>query len=110
MPLPGLRLLPTSSVALAEATKRGVEIQSDGRVWGLVSVNHWCGNDPVKEHIARVDLSDLLLFLRMGEPVTNVLAADYLAREPGGSFTESGWRVSEFMQFQDWLIMKDSTR
>src|SRR5262245_13928214 len=68
--LPGFRKLPRESAALTEATKRGVEIASDGRVYGLVRIWHWCGNDPVREHIARVDLADMLMFLRQGEWAT----------------------------------------
>src|SRR2546430_9087425 len=51
--LPGFRKLPKTSKALFEATKRGVEITPDGLVVGLVRVHHWCGNDPVEEHITR---------------------------------------------------------
>jgi hypothetical protein len=56
--LPGIRSLPSESVALREATKRGVEMAAGRRVLGLARIHHWCGNDPVREHIARIDLSD----------------------------------------------------
>ena len=108
--LPGLRAMPGQSAALAEATKRGGEIGSDGRVWGLVKVHHWCGNDPVREHIARVDLADMMVFLRVGEPVVPIREADLLITEPGGRFTEWGWDVGEFFHFQSWLRIKDSNR
>ena len=35
------------------ATASGVELAPDGRVYGLVRIHHWCGNDPVQTHIAR---------------------------------------------------------
>ena len=108
--LPGLRSLPSDSPALTEATKRGVEVHADGRVSGLVRVHHWCGNDPVREHIARVDLSDMMTFLRVGEPAASVPEAEFLAREPGGRFTKWGWRIGEFLQFQSWRSIKDSAR
>ena len=38
-------------------------------------VHHGCGHDPVREHIARVDLSDLITFLRVGEAVAPVPTA-----------------------------------
>ena len=107
---PGLRSLPIDSPALAEATKRGVEVHADGRVWGLVRVHHWCGNDPVREHIARVDLADMILFLRVGEPIDDVPEAKFLVRQPGGRFSKWGWRSGEFLQFQSWESMKDSAR
>ena len=102
-----LRALPNQSVALAEATKRGVEIGADGRVWGLVKVHHWCGNDPVREHIARVDLAAMMIFLRVAEPVVPIRETDLLITEPGGRFTEWGWNVSEFFHFQSWQSIKD---
>jgi len=105
--LPGLRSLPTASEALAEATKRGVEIRSNGRVLGLVRVHHGCGNDPVTEHMARVDLSDMMTFLRVGEPVGPLHDMQYTAEEPGGRFTEYGWNVSEFVMFQSWRSSLD---
>ena len=105
--LPGLRSLPSDSEALAEATKRGVEIRANGRVWGLVSVHHWCGNDPVREHVAKVDLSDMVMFLHVGEPVGPVPDMQYTAKESGGRFTEYGWNVGEFLMFQSWWSTRD---
>ena len=110
MKLPGIRSLPRESDALTEVTKRGVEIGADGRIWGLAKIHHWCGNDPVREHIARIDLSDMMIFLRVGEPVAPVAESESLLREPGGSFTEWGWRVGEFYQFQSWQSVKNLER
>jgi hypothetical protein len=99
--LPGVTSLPLTSLALAESTKRGVQIQSDGRVFGLVRVHHWCGNDPVREHLARVDLSQLLVFLQVVKPVPGTTTADeFPFIPPGGTFTPHGWRIEEFMSFQ----------
>ena len=108
MQLVGLRSLPSESSALAEATKRGVEIDVDGRVWGLVRVHHWCGNDPVREHVARVDLAEMLTFLRVGDLLVPVAEPQFLAYEPGGDFSNWGWSVGEFMQFERWQKFKAS--
>jgi hypothetical protein len=108
--VPGIHSLPGESEALSEAIKRGVEISADGRVLGLVRIHHWCGNDPVRVHIARVDLSDMMSFLRVGEPVAPVPESESLVTEPGGSFTEWGWRVGEFYQFQSWQSVKNLER
>lgn len=108
--LPGVRLLPSESAALAEATKRGVELHADGRVWGLVRVHHWCGNDPVKLHVARVDLANMMMFLRIGEPIASIPEIDSFSATPGGTFTEMGWRIGEFMQFQAWKSVKNSEK
>jgi hypothetical protein len=106
--LPGLRSLPSDSAALAEVTKRGVEVHADGRVWGLVRVQHWCGCDPVREHVARVDLSDMMMFLRVGDPDVVVPQVEYLASKRGGWFSKSGWRIDEFLQFEAWESSKSS--
>ena len=106
--LPRLRVLPSQSVALSEVTKRGVEVGGDERVYGLVRVHHWCGNDPVREHIARVDISDMMTFLCVGETVGPVPEAEFRVREPGGTFSEWGWRVGEFYQFESWQKLRDS--
>jgi hypothetical protein len=106
--VPGFRWLPMESDALAEATKRGVEVEADGRLLGLVRIHHWCGNDPVREHIARVDLADMMTFLRIGEPVDPAPQSELSISEPGGSFCEWGWRVGEFYQFQSWQSAKSS--
>jgi len=39
--------------------KYGVEVQKDGNCVGLMQVHHWCGNDPVGFHLARVDIARL---------------------------------------------------
>lgn len=95
---------------MAEATKRGVEVGVDGRILGLVRTHHWCGNDPVREHIARIDLSDMMIFLRVGEPIALVPEPESLFTQPGGAFTEYGWRVGEFYQFQSWQSVKNLDR
>ena len=106
--LPGLHSLPGESPALTEITKRGVEIAADGRVYGLVRVHHWCGNDPVREHIARVNISDAMMFLHVGQTAAPIPEPDFTAREKGGRFSEWGWNISEFMQFEAWQRLKTS--
>ena len=44
---------------------RGVELAPDGSIYGLVRVDHWCGNDPVRYHLARVDLTSLAALLAL---------------------------------------------
>jgi hypothetical protein len=100
--LPGLAALPVSSPALKEATKRGVEVGEDGRVYGLVRVHHWCGNDPVREHIARVDLALLLLYLGEGTPAVPVTRPRWPVAGAAAPFSKYGWRVEEFNQFNWW--------
>ena len=63
LPLPGIsKVLAPASVA-KDVIEHGVEVQPDGTIYALVRVHHWCGNDPVRFHLARIDLSSLLLVL-----------------------------------------------
>ncbi|MBI5773620.1 MAG: hypothetical protein HZA89_07755 [Verrucomicrobia bacterium] len=102
--LPGFAKLPKTSTALAEATKRGIEISTDGRVVGLVKVHHWCGNDRVGEHIARVDIARMLTFLGEGELETALTDEEKSMFLPPreSRFSEFGWNVSDFAQFSGW--------
>jgi hypothetical protein len=102
LPLPDLDALPASSPALAEATKLGIEIGEDGRVYGLLRVHHWCGNDPVRQHIARVDLSDLLLYLGEGRPTPDVSPPARHGGSTPPAFSRYGWMVHEFSSFDYW--------
>jgi hypothetical protein len=106
--LPGIHALPGVSPALTEMTKRGVEIAPNGNVYGLVRIHHWCGNDPVREDIVRVDLAEAMTFLHVGRTDAPVPQSDSTAREAGGRFTEWGWNISEYFQFLYWRSMKGS--
>lgn len=98
--LPGFVKLPVSSLALAEATKGGVDIGTNGRIHGLVRVHHWCGNDPVRKHIARVDLSDLLTFLGQGEKVTGSVVTEAVPGRSDRKFSPAGWRAGDYFAFR----------
>lgn len=63
--------LPKESEVLNKAIEHGIEIDDKGHIFGLIKVWHWCGNDPVRYHIARVDLSSLIL-VAGGKPNTEL--------------------------------------
>lgn len=107
--LPGIRALPNASAGLSQAVRRGVELGPDGRVVALVRVHHWCGNDPVRVHVARVDLAYLLLFVGEAE-AAGPLAPELrgrMAEKPGGRFSAWGWEVGEYLQFRGWCRHAD---
>ena len=99
--LPGLTSLPKASVALAAATERGVQAGQDGRVYGLVKIHHWCGNDPVRNHVARVDLAHMLMYFREGEPSSALAEAMFGHRQAAG-FSQSGWNISDYLGFKSF--------
>jgi hypothetical protein len=108
IPIPGIIDLPAKSPALAEATKRGIEIASDGQITCLVRTFHWCGNDPVTADIRRVNLAEMLTFLQVGKPTGPIPAPDYIYQTPGGSFdADDGWNVSQYFRFTIWQDMKN---
>lgn len=104
IPLPGIGPLPSTSTALAKAIENGVEVATDGRVYGLVRVHHWCGNDPVRYHLARVDLAFLLIYLRDAQPLGGLdpKLRSKLAARPGGRFSKFGWWLDEYSGFRWW--------
>ncbi|HUE70881.1 MAG TPA: hypothetical protein VMP01_08320 [Pirellulaceae bacterium] len=102
--------LPLKCDALAEATKRGIEITPDGGVIGLVRIHHWCGNDPVREHIARVNISEMLIFLGIGERVMNLPAEVNGLERDGGTISQFGWDVSEFNEIEFWQEVRQMNR
>lgn len=109
VPLPDVRGLPVKSEILKAATRRGVEVADDGRIYCLVRVWHWCGNDPVAEQIARVDLSHLLIYV---EEVESTLPEkpDFSARPDAcEGLCRDAWDPSDYGQFQVWrsLITED---
>ncbi len=96
-------LPPPSSTILLEVTRRGVEVAPDGRVFALVPIYHSCGNDPVRDHLARVDLSRMLLFLGEAAPAKPFgdLVQEFrraTCQEP--EFGPRGWRVGQYFAYR----------
>lgn len=61
IPVPGVSKTAIPASVATDVLQHGVEVQQDGTIHALVRIHHWCGNDPVRYHLARVDLSSLLL-------------------------------------------------
>lgn len=100
--LPGFASLPVTSPLLTEATKRGVEISEDGRMVGLIRIHHFCGNDKVRNQIARVDLAQLLMYLGEGTTLMPFPKPAWPPENPSRSFSGAGWRIDEFLHFDSW--------
>ena len=103
LPLPGIGELPSESIPLAQATQHGVEVDPNGRVIGLVRLHHWCGNDPVRLHLVRVDLAHLLMYFEEGNVDPPRVLPDYPdALRTYVLFSEYGWDLSQFSEFVWW--------
>ncbi len=61
LPLPDVPKPRFPASVARDILDHGVEVTPDGSVYGLVRVVHWCGNDPVRFHLARIDLTSLLI-------------------------------------------------
>lgn len=58
----GMTTLPIRSDALTAITKRGVQVDADGQVFGLLSLFHTCGNDPVGYDLRKINVAHFLLY------------------------------------------------
>lgn len=81
---------------LNTACSQGIEIDR-GPATGLMKIHHWCGNDSVRTHIARVDLADLVLYVGDGTG-----SANFLPERADRSLTKSGWNISNYVVFLNW--------
>lgn len=62
--IPGAATLDLPPAISRDIMKHGVEIAPDGTILALLRVHHWCGNDPVRVHFARLELASVLLLIR----------------------------------------------
>jgi hypothetical protein len=100
LPLPGILELPVHSRMLPSMIGRGVEITWTGRVIGLIDIRHWLPRDPIRRHIARVDIARVLQF-------TGEVPGDYgVAIGAKGpifdDIDDRGWNGQCYQFFQDW--------
>lgn len=90
----GMTALPAKSYTLKVATRHGVEVASDGRVFGLIKIWHWCGNDPVRYDLSRVDIGQLLAYHREGKSKLKPYEYSDVSFLEAGGGTERGWSTS----------------
>ena len=94
--------LPTNSVVVRAAVERGIEVDDRGRTFGLLRIWHWCGNDPVRYHLARVDLSDLVL-ASGGKPDSGIqqdTLDTLIQKDRELRYGEHGLNISDFCRIQ----------
>lgn len=96
----GMTLLPEGSDTLDIATREGVEVAPDGRVFGLIKLWHWCGNDPVRHHLGKIDIAQLLSYHQEGKSTLKPHRyAERGFKEMGGG-SERGWSTSARTQMR----------
>jgi hypothetical protein len=100
--LPYVLQLPVTNEVFSAALSRGVEIDTHGNVYGLLKIWHYCGTDPVRLHIARINLTALVILL---EPDFIHLTVDTaeatriqnfirFGSKAGSTYSEHGWSVT----------------
>jgi hypothetical protein len=103
VPLPEVRGIQWNSPVLYDLSANGIEV-CDGHAYGLVRIWHWCGNDRVRTHIARVDVAQLLLFTQDVQATDDeVQQCIYsLGRRRGLTNSPWGWDISDFSAFRSF--------
>lgn len=94
----GMKSLPKDFPGMKALTMRGVDLEPDGRVFGLVELFHGCGNDPIRGEYRRVDFGLALTYLGQGESQVPVAKDDYRPRF-GNEIFEEVWRVADAHRF-----------
>ncbi len=107
VPLPLGEGLPIPSLALAAATSHGIELDDKGEAFGLVQVHHWCGNDPVKFQLAKVNLRHFTAYVAGLERAHSMKLARFTEgmewpKAEAFIFGRHGWRIDWFHDFVSW--------
>lgn len=94
-----IQTIPTELPALRDAVRDGVEVHPDGYLVGMLKIHHWCGNDPVRYHLGRVNLSCLLMIA--GVPTSLSLPDGMIRRDDnslGFHYGEHGLMMEDFLR------------
>jgi len=91
--------IPTELPALRDAVRDGIEVDRDGYLVGRLKIHHWCGNDPVRYHLGKVNLSCLLIL--SGAPTNLPLPEEMIRRDDKSlrfDYGEHGLRMETFLR------------
>ena len=94
-----LSYIPTNAL-IQDVLKRGLSYE-DGKTLGLVTLHHWCGNDPVRYDVRRVDFELLCAYVDVrclkGSEITNDGFSP--SCKTSMHYTKHGWRYEEYLKF-----------
>jgi hypothetical protein len=99
MPL-GMKALPKTSESLSIVLNNGVEVASDGKVYGLVKIHHWCGNDPVEYDLRKIDIGQLLAFYHEGTSTIKPYQYPDEGFVKSGGGSKYGWSISSLVDMR----------
>lgn len=108
VPVPDLARQPLPCEIPSLLGFQKVEV-SNGRVYVNLRIHHWCGNDPVRLHIAKVDLGRFLIAGEIAQPPDD--GRDWLfdwLTYRGMPMSQHGLRVGAYYDFQRWCNLLDN--
>ncbi len=94
--------IPTNLAVIRVAVANGIEVDAQGQTFGLLKIWHWCGNDPVRYHIARVNLSNLIL-ASGGKPdpgISQTVLNMAIPKNREMRYGEHGLNISDFYRIR----------
>lgn len=102
-----IQKIPTDLLALQDAVRDGIEVDSDGYLIGRLKIHHWCGNDLVRYHVARINLSWLLIL--SGESTDLAIPEDVIWKHDrvGLRYGKYGLRIEDYLNLQ---MINDSVK
>ena len=76
-------------------------------MFGLIQIHHWCGNDPVRVQLAKVDLRQFVMYLTHLERAHSLKRARFIEHSDWSEaeqfiFGPHGWRIEWFDDFNLW--------
>lgn len=90
--------IPVGLKVLNDAVNKGVEIDEEGNVFGLLKIHHWCGNDPIRYHLAKIQLSSLILASGEVHPSERPKVLSFLSLDNKLRYTEHGLSISDLVK------------
>mgnify|MGYP000512293578 CR=1 FL=1 len=111
----GIKKIPDQSSVFQKAIVNGVYVSDEGYAYGLLKIWHWCGNDSVREHIAKVDLGVLAGLLDHKQVEEDIPYSENKfsfihpkMKEFINDYDDHGWSVSKFIQYENFKQFMDS--
>ncbi|MCX7009975.1 MAG: hypothetical protein NTY53_22495 [Kiritimatiellaeota bacterium] len=108
--IPYVQTIPTNLPVLVAATQSGVAVEPTGHVIGLIKVWHWCGNDPVRSHVGRIDLTGLLIFA--GAAPTEAALTNVVPVAQKVDLRKWGLNISQYSQMNivAWMVEEEHNK
>jgi hypothetical protein len=113
--IPHILQIPRSNAVFKAAISHGVEVCETGRVYGLIKMHHYCGNDPMRYDRRKVNLTELIGTIEPSSldiPIDSVEKVQIVSNlsvhaESLSSYSDkSGWRMGNeiYLEYVKYLL------